>query len=208
MQVHPVQSSIHSLPAVGRCKGSTFSVPLTYVREKAVTTVAILVIFRYVPTIIVLHSTYVLQKESFDSLQGTRSLSSVESGFSPDSFAHGYSEGGSYSREYSPLSVISRVRHIIRPWVYLLSPLKIGPVVMINGAVLHGQIAHQYYKKLLISFVSWSVGQRISSILRSPYAGPTGRQLPVKPAQGEQMPFYPVKDRTLWHYFYLAFAMH
>ena len=83
-----------------------------------------------------------LRKESFHSLRGMRILSSVESGFSTDSFAHGYSEGESYSREYAPLSVISRVQRIIRPWAYLLSPLKFGPVVVINGAVLHGQVAN------------------------------------------------------------------
>jgi len=34
------------------------------------------------------------------------------------------------------------VQRIVRPpWAYFLSPLKIGPVVMINGAVLHGQSA-------------------------------------------------------------------
>ena len=124
-----MQFSIHSSPAVRRCEGSIFSVCITYTyaREKAVTTVANLVILRYVCTIIVLHSTYVLRKESFYSLRGTRILSSVESGFSSDSFAHGYSEGVSYSREYSPLSGISRVQRIICPWAYLLKALAALP---------------------------------------------------------------------------------
>ena len=123
MQVHPVQFSILSSPAVRRCEGPTFSVCITYAREKAVTTVANLVILRYVCTIIILHSTYALRKESFHSLQGARILSSIESGFSPDSFAHGYSKGGSYSREYSPLSVVSRGAAYCTPAVGVFSQL-------------------------------------------------------------------------------------
>ena len=62
-----------------------------------------------------------MQKELFHCLRGTQILSSIESGFSPDSFAHGYSEGRSYSREYSSSRSYLEVRQIICPWVYLLN---------------------------------------------------------------------------------------
>ena len=43
------------------------------------------------------------------------------------------------------------MQRIVRPpWAYFLSPLKIGPGVMINGAVLHGQFAHHYYEELFM----------------------------------------------------------
>ncbi len=69
LQVHPVQFWIYPLQALRRCKGSPFSVCSTRVREKGVATIAFIVSFRYIPTIIILLSTYGRHPRNVDGVR-------------------------------------------------------------------------------------------------------------------------------------------